>query len=157
MFILTVVASLMIPVGCARCGGPTAKTALELDDEERGALSALVRGAYEEAGSGRACFIYENTYFFMPLPDRGRGRELDPPLVLLGQACIGPHMSRPETIRVLERHIASRGVSWIGSNGRHRSLEIGEGFVLRDYGGAGGSLGMSNDMATIVPIRLVVR
>ena len=60
----------------------SAKSVSELDEKEKGALNALIKGAYKKAGEGKACFLYETSYYSVPQPDGSVGEKLETPIVL---------------------------------------------------------------------------
>lgn len=134
----------------------TIKTVDQLSESEKGGLDALAAAIYKEVEpEGRLCMRYTTTYNVMPREDGSYGEKLDKPISLVSGACVGPHMLLPSTLAAIKEAMENKSITWTEDGKAHR-IRIVEGFLAPSLGGAGGSMGMSNDMVTIVPTKLEV-
>jgi len=153
--VLAIALALLYPISAN--GWTSYKHITDLNEDEHEAMNSLLHKLYENVTGGNTCFYYETTYYYMPEKDGGVGEKLDKPISVLSCACIGSYMNLPSTLRKLEELMTSKGVAWGEiDSGTMKHLEIIEGFVVSSPGGAGGSMSLSNDMATIVPVRMKI-
>ena len=133
------------------------KTVSALTPVEKGGLDQLMLLAYKNATKGSLpCFTYVTEYRYVPTVNGGVGASLSEPLKLISYACIGPTMLMPETKVKIKDEIDNLSMSWSDDSGRH-NISIVEWYLVPKPGGAGGAMGLSNDMATIYPTKILVK
>ena len=129
------------------------KTVYQLTEDEKAGLNTLVEQIYEDAGIK---FFYETTYLFVPLENGSMGKKLDTPITLLSGASIGSLALEEKTLILIKEGMKNKMVNWKGSGNKKYCLSICNGYLVKDPGGAGGSMYESNDMVTIMPTEIEI-
>jgi hypothetical protein len=130
------------------------KEITELTSEELEVANGICQKALQEHFGKSVIAWYQTTYHYLPTSDEelfpeGR-QELQTPVTLVSASVFTAH-DFPETQRTLKETVGSLEAYHDG-----RRFRIYKSLVVMNPGGGGGSIGMSYDLITIIPYRVII-
>jgi hypothetical protein len=130
------------------------KEITELTSEELEVANGICQKALQEHFGKTAIAWYQTTYHYLPTSDEElfpeSRQELQTPVSLVSVSVFTAH-DFPDTQRKLKEIVGSLETYHGG-----RRFRIYKSLVVMNPGGGGGSIGMSYDLITIIPHRVII-
>jgi hypothetical protein len=130
------------------------KEITELSSEEIEVANGICQKALQEHFGKSVIAWYQTTYHYLPTSDEElfpeSRQELHVPLTLISASVFTAH-DFPDTQRKLKEIVGSLEAYHDG-----RRFRVYKSLVVMNPGGGGGSIGMSYDLITIIPYRLII-
>jgi hypothetical protein len=130
------------------------KEITELTSEELEVANGICQKALQEHFGKTAIAWYQTTYHYLPTSDEElfpeSRQDLQTPVTLVSVSVFTAH-DFPETQRKLKETVGSLEAYHGG-----RRFRIYKSLVVMNPGGGGGSIGMSYDLITIIPYRVII-